>query len=207
MSCEERQDALQELLAGELAGEHRLALEEHLRHCSACREDLAAYRLLFDALPRVPDVPVPAGLHHQVMTSLRTLQPAWKQRETPTEMAARRAVAVFLALAFGVSFSLAQLQWMGRIVDVVTSRVSMDLLSLWHMARDLWGTVTLLGTVWRALQPAGQGVAEGLRRSAQPIATGGPVLLTVYTAALCLGAWLCWRAFRHGNEREFEHAR
>jgi len=206
MKCEEHQVALQELLAGELSEERRLALEEHVRHCPACERDLAAYRVLFDALPQVPEPEIPARLHGDIMLALRAHQPAWKQRETRTQVLVRRTVAAVLAAAFGLSLSYALWESMGRIGAVVAHRVSLDMVSFWNAARDLWRILVLLGNVLRNLEPAGEGLAETLRRSAEPLASWGPLLVTAYTAALCLGGYLIWRAFRRANERGFEHA-
>ncbi|MFH1144379.1 MAG: zf-HC2 domain-containing protein [Candidatus Eisenbacteria bacterium] len=207
MSCRERQDGLQAYLAGELTGAESHLLEEHLRGCPACRRDLAAYRMILEALPVIPDPPLPADLHGRVMASWRAQkQPAWKLRETRLEAGLRRAVAVLLAAAFGLSLSVALWGWLGRIASAMVQRTSQDLVSIWGTAREMWQILGLLGDVARILQPPAVGLAEGLRRSAQPLVLWGPLLLAAYAALAALGVWLCWRAIRRPDERGYKHA-
>jgi hypothetical protein len=206
MACPERQDALQDYAAGELKPEAACLLEEHVRACPACARDLAAYRLIIAALPQVCDPPLPDSLHAGVLASIRPQEPAWRQRETRLHLVLRRAATVVLAAAFGLSLSTALWGWLGRIASTIAVRAPQDLLSFWNALREVWQVLRLLADVARMLQPALVGLAETLRRSAQPFAGWGPFLLGLYAAGVILGGWLCWRAIRQANERGWRHA-
>jgi len=205
MSCTERQEALQDYLAGELSPAEASLIEAHARECASCARDLAAYRALFSALPAIPDPPVPADLHAQVVRAVLPPQPAWRERETPRASTIRRVASTIFVGAFSVSMIAALWGWMGRIGSTVAERISQDALGLLNMGRQTIRIVDVLSDAVQAVEQPLLGWLEAIRRSTQPLSGWGP-LLALYLAAGLLGVWLCWRANRQANERGMEHA-
>jgi hypothetical protein len=207
MACRERQSALQEYLAGELAPHDARELEAHLARCPACERDLEAYGLLGRALQRMPEPPVPETLHAELMAALRPKVVRWHvERESRLHTVLWRAGAIALTAAFGVSLSVALWGWMGRIGSFAAERFTRDLASFWSYLQDLWSFVRLVGDIVRTLQPTLDGLWSLVQRWGEPATAWGPTVLTAYGATLALGTWLCWRALRPRDERGIHHA-
>lgn len=207
MSCRERQQQLQDYLAGELAPDARKDLKAHLEACSSCREDLAAYRLLLGALPSLPEPAVPADLPGQIVAALRSYRAACRpERETATATLIRRTVLVVFASAFAVTLGAALWGWATRITGFAARSFSRDLLAFWDAAKDLWSLLRLFAEVAGMLQPVAQNLWAILLRAGEPLAPLGPIILAIYASALLLGTLLCWRAFSCKGERRLSHA-
>jgi len=207
MKCGDRQQALQAFAAEELPAAQAHALAAHLQRCAGCRRDLQAYRRLMQGLRAMPAPPAPPGLEREVLAAL---EPQFVQRrrlrETRLQTTLRRAAAVLLASAFGVSLMVALTGWLERIGSFAAQRFSSDLHALWETTQDLWMLLGLLANVVRALEPAAIGLADAAGRVTAPLAEWTVFLLIVYSAALALGGWLCWRAFHQRDERSWSHA-
>lgn len=65
--CQEFRLAFADLLRGHIAPRDRTALEEHLRECRACAQELAAIRGVWQRLPASADMEPPAGARAWVM--------------------------------------------------------------------------------------------------------------------------------------------
>jgi len=207
MACRERQTALQRYLLGESGRDESRELERHLGACPDCARDLAHYRVLFRALPMLPEPEPPATLHADLVAALDGERWAWRRDREPVWQTRLRRVFVGVMLTgFAVTLTIALWGWMGRIVSFSALRFSRDLLSLRDAVRNLWYLITLLGRALEGLGPAFDGTWGLLRRVGQPLEGWGPVILATYVAALFLGGGLFWRALRQTNERGVRHA-
>jgi predicted anti-sigma-YlaC factor YlaD len=207
MACRERQTALQEYAAGELAPEPARRLEAHLEGCSDCARDLAAYRSLQAALHALPEPATPPDLHAQLCAALAPhVAVARRRRERSLQATARRTAAVLVATAFGVSLSVALWGWLGRIASFAAGRFTQDLAAFWTTAKDLWYLLGLLAEVVRTLEPTAGSLWNLGRQAAAPIVEWGALILIGYALALALGGWLCWRALHQREERSLSHA-
>lgn len=87
---------------GALAGEEAQAYRRHLDRCAQCREELAAFQRVADALPTVvPQYPAPPGLRRRVMRAVRS--DSRRQRHAARwPLAAAACVAAVAALIVAV---------------------------------------------------------------------------------------------------------
>jgi len=94
---------------GELSPEDQARLEEHLRDCPACRQQLESERVLRAQIRALPEVAPPAGLEERLRARLRAARP--------------RRWRFILPLAAGLT---AVLLWSGSSPAVVAWELSRD---------------------------------------------------------------------------------
>lgn len=207
MTCHDRQTELQDYLVGELAPAKRQDLEAHMSQCAGCRTDLEFYRVLLKALPTLPDPSVPDDLADHVLEAVR---PQWavlrRQRETATATFVRRSLLLLFAFGFVGTLGVALWGWLAKIASISAGGLSRDVVTLWEAAKDLWSLVALLGDVATVLQPTAAGLWTLLERLGAPLAGFGPLIISVYAAALALGCLLCVRAMFQSGGRRLHHA-
>lgn len=207
MSCQNRQNSLQDHAEGKLRAGAKSELELHLRGCASCRKDLRAYRAILVALPAMPEPRIPVDLSAQVMAAVRARHLAHRPaRETPAAALVRRSVLAVMAGAFALSFGIALWGSSSRIVTFAGQTMSRDLVALWGAVRDLWSLVQLLGDVALLVQPIAQQLWSVTWRAGAPLQSLGPILLVAYIGILIVGALLCWRALFPRGERRLTHA-
>lgn len=104
MNCETMRQLLDAYIDGTLSSEELCALEDHASACEACREELAAARLLKDTLAHVDDeIQVPLEAQAAWRRAVRAEAGAKKRRGW---MRGAYAVAAALVLVLGASFAM-----------------------------------------------------------------------------------------------------
>ncbi len=204
MSCENKQQQLQDYASQELTGERALELEKHLVSCVSCRRDLALYQQLARTLPEMPEPEIPADLAASVIANICPVRrrPA---REPASATRIRRVLKYVGAMAFAVTLGAALWGWVARIMDFAETAIKRDLVVFTDAAKDLWYLLKLLVEVAGVLRPTVVNIWENVQLFGEPLVTYGPVLLLVYTGVLSLGAFLCWRALSYRGERGLRH--
>jgi anti-sigma factor RsiW len=76
LTCRELAEALGDVVDGELAAEHRVAVERHLDHCPDCRILMETYRLTITLARRLEPPPLPAGFLARLQQQLGGRAPA-----------------------------------------------------------------------------------------------------------------------------------
>lgn len=71
MNCEAVREMLWAYLEKETTVEETVKIEEHLKNCADCREELELQKELMDSLQNIPDEELPAGYHTELMQKLR----------------------------------------------------------------------------------------------------------------------------------------
>lgn len=108
MGCDELKNMLDAYIDGELTEAQMQAISEHAKACEACREELAAARLLKDALTHMDDeITVPLQAQAAWRNAIRAEAAKQKKKKW---MRYATAVAAVLVLAFGVTIALDQPQ-------------------------------------------------------------------------------------------------
>lgn len=84
MRCVGVNEVLNDYIDGSLPAQERLAVEDHLTHCSSCTDDLELLTRTIALLGRVPEVEVPKGFRTALHQRLKQLpapvrKPAWKR--------------------------------------------------------------------------------------------------------------------------------
>ena len=93
MNCEAVREMLWAYLEKETTAEEALKIEEHLKHCADCREELELQKEMMETLAGLPDEELPEGYHAELMQKLQAeaapnvvlfpvkkkKQPMWKQ--------------------------------------------------------------------------------------------------------------------------------
>lgn len=208
MSCEDRQELLQDLASGEISAQAKSEIEAHVEVCAACRRDLSAYRMLFQALPNLPEPAIPVDLSEQVMAAVRSQRSLRRrpEREPAAQRLIRRTVLVAFASAFVVTLSAALWGWSGRILAIADRSLSRGLVGFWETAKELWALLQLGRELATTLQPIALNTWSVLRRVGDPLAGYGPVILAAYLGVLLIGSLLFWRALSLRDHRRLGHA-
>ena len=205
MSCEEKQQLLQDYLSQDLGLDAQIELESHLEGCPSCRQDLAAYRLLLEALPTMPEPSVPEDLAEQIVANIYPLR-ARPEREAPVAARVRGTLKYAFAAMFAVTLGASLWGWLARIIDFTQRSVSHDMPAIGEAAKDLWYLLRLLVELISVLRPSAQGLWTDAQRFGEPVVTYGPIIAIAYVGTILLGAFLCWRALSYRGERELTHA-
>ena len=93
MNCEAVRELLWTYLEKETTAEEAVKIEEHLKACADCREELELQKEIMDSLQNIPDEELPDGFHASLMQKLQAeaapnvvpfpvkkkKQPVWKQ--------------------------------------------------------------------------------------------------------------------------------
>ena len=93
MNCEAVKEMLWAYLEKETTAEEAVKIEEHLKNCAECREELEMQKEIMDSLQSLPDEELPEGYHTELMQKLQAeaapnvvpfpvkkkKQPRWKQ--------------------------------------------------------------------------------------------------------------------------------
>ncbi len=93
MNCEAVREMLWAYLEKETTAEEAGKIEEHLKHCADCREELELQKEMMETLAGLPDEELPEGYHTELMQKLQAeaapnvvpfpvkkkKQPRWKQ--------------------------------------------------------------------------------------------------------------------------------
>ena len=93
MNCEAVKEMLWAFLEKEITAEEAVKIEEHLKNCEACREELKFQQEMMETLSGLPDEELPEGYHTELMQKLQVeaapnvvpfpvrkkKQPVWKQ--------------------------------------------------------------------------------------------------------------------------------
>ena len=93
MNCEAVREMLWAYLEKETTAEEAVKIEEHLKNCAVCREELKLQQELMETLSGLPDEELPEGYHAELMKKLQAEaapnvvpfpvrkknQPVWKQ--------------------------------------------------------------------------------------------------------------------------------
>lgn len=208
MSCEDRQELLQDLASGEISAEARRELKAHLEICPACRRDLSAYRMLFQALPTLPEPAIPVDLSEQVMAAVRSQRKLRRrpEREHVAQRLIRRTVLVASAAAFVITLGTALWGWSGRILAIADRSLSRGLVGFWETAKELWALLQLGRDLVTTLEPVALNIWAVLRRVGDPLAGYGPIILAAYLGVLLIGSLLFWRALSLRDHRRLGHA-
>ena len=107
--CGKVRELLSPYLEGEIAGEERSRLEEHLRGCESCRGDLDLLRHTLGALRELPELPPPAAILRDVREGMEPAGPrrrlagllsGWPRIGLPVGAAATLLVALGIALLY-----------------------------------------------------------------------------------------------------------
>ena len=155
----------------------------------------------------MPEAPVPADLHDQLMHSLRPYREALRvRRESRAWAVGRSVIGIGLGTAFGVALVASLWGWVGRIFSVTGRSFSQDLGPLWNAAKDLWYLLQLLVDVLQILQPAAVSLWSGLRQAQGPLLQFAPLVFAAYGALVFIGGWLCWRALFPAERGRWNHA-
>ncbi len=122
MGCKKAQRRLSAYLDGELSPVERAPLDEHVRGCARCTEELARLSGLRRLLDGAPDVPVTAGFAGSVRRAAEArverargsaARPAWRFYPAPARVAALAAVVLALALGGLMGTSVASVRTAG----------------------------------------------------------------------------------------------
>ncbi len=94
MNCETVKEMLWAYLEKETTAEEAVKIEEHLKNCESCREELKLQKEMMEALSGLPEEELPEGYHAELMQKLRAeaapnvvpfpvkkkkKQPVWRQ--------------------------------------------------------------------------------------------------------------------------------
>jgi len=204
MSCDNRQQQLQDYVGNELTADSASELELHLSQCESCRKDIAGYKMLARALPTMPDPEVPTDLAAQVIAAV---SPARRrpEREPVSATRIRRALKYLCAVAFAATLGTALWGWAARIMDLAESSIKSDLVAFGSAAKDLWYLINLLLEVAGVLQPTAHNFWTNIQLFGEPLVTYGPIFVLLYAGVLSLGAFLCWRALSYRGEGGLRH--
>ena len=71
MNCETVKEMLWAYLEKETTAEEAVKIEEHLKNCAACREELELQKEIMDSLQNIPDEELPDGFHANLMQKLQ----------------------------------------------------------------------------------------------------------------------------------------
>ena len=71
MNCETVKEMLWAYLEKETTAEEAVKIEEHLKNCAACREELELQKKIMDSLQNIPDEELPDGFHAELMQKLQ----------------------------------------------------------------------------------------------------------------------------------------
>ena len=71
MNCETVKEMLWAYLEKEITAEEAVKIEEHLKNCAVCREELELQKELMDSLQNIPDEELPDGFHAELMQKLQ----------------------------------------------------------------------------------------------------------------------------------------
>ena len=71
MNCETVKEMLWAYLEKETTAEEAVKIEEHLKNCAACREELELQKEIMDSLQNLPDEELPDGFHAELMQKLQ----------------------------------------------------------------------------------------------------------------------------------------
>jgi len=99
MNCDKAQELLNGYLDGELRKADRLRVETHLQGCTACRAELAAYRLVQERAQSSCIGP-PAALRHRIARSLSWQPPTREVRNMKTRLSIAFGIVALAAIAF-----------------------------------------------------------------------------------------------------------
>lgn len=99
--CEIFQELLSRLLDGELSGEERRRLEEHLNVCPECREMYRAFSAVSEALASDLEE-VPAQLHEKIMDGVRAAPAPVRKRGVLVRLRPYAAAACFVVILSAV---------------------------------------------------------------------------------------------------------
>lgn len=207
MSCEERQELLQDLAGGELSPEATTGIEAHVEICASCRKDLKAYRMLFQTLPTLPEPAIPVDLSEQIMAAVRAQRGARRrpEREPAAQRLIRRTVLVAFASAFVVTLTAAVWGWSDRILAFADRSLSRGFVGFWETAKELWALLQLGRELVTTLEPFALNVWSVLRKVGDPLAGYGPIILAAYLGVLLVGSLLFWRALSGRDHRRLSH--
>ena len=70
MNCETVKEMLWAYLEKETTAEEAVKIEEHLKNCAVCREELELQKEIMDSLQNLPDEELPDGFHANLMQKL-----------------------------------------------------------------------------------------------------------------------------------------
>lgn len=71
MNCETVKEMLWAYLEKETTAEEAVKIEEHLKNCAVCREELELQKEIMDSLQNLPDEELPDGFHANLMQKLQ----------------------------------------------------------------------------------------------------------------------------------------
>ena len=71
MNCEAVRELLWTYLEKETTAEEAVKIEEHLKNCAVCREELELQKEIMDSLQNLPDEELPDGFHANLMQKLQ----------------------------------------------------------------------------------------------------------------------------------------
>ena len=71
MNCEAVRELLWAYLEKEITAEEAVKIEEHLKNCADCREELELQKEIMDSLQHIPDEELPDGFHAGLMQKLQ----------------------------------------------------------------------------------------------------------------------------------------
>ena len=71
MNCETVKEMLWAYLEKETTAEEAVKIEEHLKNCAVCREELELQKEIMDSLQNIPDEELPDGFHAELMQKLQ----------------------------------------------------------------------------------------------------------------------------------------
>ena len=71
MNCEAVKEMLWAYLEKEITAEEAVKIEEHLKHCADCREELELQKEMMETLAGLPDAELPEGYHAELMQKLQ----------------------------------------------------------------------------------------------------------------------------------------
>ncbi len=71
MNCETVKEMLWAYLEKETTAEEAVKIEEHLKNCAVCREELELQKEIMDSLQNIPDEELPDGFHTELMQKLQ----------------------------------------------------------------------------------------------------------------------------------------
>ena len=71
MNCETVKEMLWAYLEKETTAEEAVKIEEHLKNCAACREEMELQKEIMDSLQNIPNEELPDGFHASLMQKLQ----------------------------------------------------------------------------------------------------------------------------------------
>lgn len=103
MKCRKARQLISPYLDRELSGDHLIAFEDHLKSCSACRNETDELQSLLAVVIKPTEVPAPSRLYYSIREHLQNQEPIvkwswWKPAYAPILAMVMFALSAFLGV-------------------------------------------------------------------------------------------------------------